>query len=147
MIRRPPRSTRTDTLFPYTTLFRSVVASLRNDRALVGQELQLGRTGERCGVRRHLQPVAHDIVVSHVDGERPETDDDRQDERRNRSEGTAAIPPEITDWLHVFNPPVACSPPPPGCPARRRGNSPGWPPRPASGSAPSPRGNPAAGRR
>src|SRR3546814_15423149 len=28
MIRRPPRSTRTDTLFPYTTLFRS---SLRND--------------------------------------------------------------------------------------------------------------------
>src|SRR3546814_12770959 len=27
MIRRPPRSTRTDTLFPYTTLFRSVVFS------------------------------------------------------------------------------------------------------------------------
>src|SRR3546814_4463322 len=29
MIRRPPRSTRTDTLFPYTTLFRSVVAENR----------------------------------------------------------------------------------------------------------------------
>src|SRR3546814_15238094 len=28
MIRRPPRSTRTDTLFPYTTLFRSI-AQLR----------------------------------------------------------------------------------------------------------------------
>src|SRR3546814_14585795 len=26
MIRRPPRSTRTDTLFPYTTLFRSEIA-------------------------------------------------------------------------------------------------------------------------
>src|SRR3546814_2021105 len=26
MIRRPPRSTRTDTLFPYTTLFRSISA-------------------------------------------------------------------------------------------------------------------------
>src|SRR3546814_3813293 len=26
MIRRPPRSTRTDTLFPYTTLFRSAVS-------------------------------------------------------------------------------------------------------------------------
>src|SRR3546814_13312572 len=25
MLRRPPRSTRTDTLFPYTTLFRSVI--------------------------------------------------------------------------------------------------------------------------
>src|SRR3546814_12112456 len=28
MIRRPPRSTRTDTLFPYTTLFRSHVAGV-----------------------------------------------------------------------------------------------------------------------
>src|SRR3546814_3281131 len=28
MIRRPPRSTRTDTLFPYTTLFRSPAAAL-----------------------------------------------------------------------------------------------------------------------
>src|SRR3546814_12112483 len=28
MIRRPPRSTRTDTLFPYTTLFRSVVTEI-----------------------------------------------------------------------------------------------------------------------
>src|SRR3546814_10116371 len=27
MIRRPPRSTRTDTLFPYTTLFRSVLVA------------------------------------------------------------------------------------------------------------------------
>src|SRR3546814_7957791 len=32
MIRRPPRSTRTDTLFPYTTLFRSIhVARLDED--------------------------------------------------------------------------------------------------------------------
>src|SRR3546814_4235166 len=28
MIRRPPRSTRTDTLFPYTTLFRSTTSSM-----------------------------------------------------------------------------------------------------------------------
>src|SRR3546814_11344095 len=28
MIRRPPRSTRTDTLFPYTTLFRSVTGEV-----------------------------------------------------------------------------------------------------------------------
>src|SRR3546814_8626443 len=37
MIRRPPRSTRTDTLFPYTTLFRAVLAPVRcggNRRAL-----------------------------------------------------------------------------------------------------------------
>src|SRR3546814_12441897 len=31
MIRRPPRSTRTDTLFPYTTLFRSLIHALRRD--------------------------------------------------------------------------------------------------------------------
>src|SRR3546814_17313674 len=30
MIRRPPRSTRTDTLFPYTTLFRSISALERH---------------------------------------------------------------------------------------------------------------------
>src|SRR3546814_3078002 len=30
MIRRPPRSTRTDTLFPYTTLFRSLRPGLRH---------------------------------------------------------------------------------------------------------------------
>src|SRR3546814_7798066 len=30
MIRRPPRSTRTDTLFPYTTLFRSQMRIIRD---------------------------------------------------------------------------------------------------------------------
>src|SRR3546814_17760811 len=39
MIRRPPRSTRTDTLFPYTTLFRSRARDLR--------ELRLERLGVR----------------------------------------------------------------------------------------------------
>src|SRR3546814_3035497 len=33
MIRRPPRSTRTDTLFPYTTLFRSVVQRAARHRS------------------------------------------------------------------------------------------------------------------
>src|SRR3546814_12020084 len=38
MIRRPPRSTRTDTLFPYTTLFRSFRASFRT---LAREELDI----------------------------------------------------------------------------------------------------------
>src|SRR3546814_4209320 len=39
MIRRPPRSTRTDTLFPYTTLFRSSLAgSLRAIPDLPGKQ-------------------------------------------------------------------------------------------------------------
>src|SRR3546814_7726964 len=37
MIRRPPRSTRTDTLFPYTTLFRSLSQSRSN--ALVAKKM------------------------------------------------------------------------------------------------------------
>src|SRR3546814_15318941 len=36
MIRRPPRSTRTDTLFPYTTLFRSEIEAETNDNEPVG---------------------------------------------------------------------------------------------------------------
>src|SRR3546814_5954307 len=38
MIRRPPRSTRTDTLFPYTTLFRSQLDA--GDVALAGRALE-----------------------------------------------------------------------------------------------------------
>src|SRR3546814_13990825 len=38
MIRRPPRSTRTDTLFPYTTLFRSRRVSMASSLATESQE-------------------------------------------------------------------------------------------------------------
>src|SRR3546814_8246814 len=38
MIRRPPRSTRADTLFPYTTLFRSRTARLAPFEAGVGKD-------------------------------------------------------------------------------------------------------------
>src|SRR3546814_6258046 len=38
MIRRPPRSTRTDTLFPYTTLFRSAEAGARIEHSIVNAD-------------------------------------------------------------------------------------------------------------
>src|SRR3546814_2266506 len=43
MIRRPPRSTRTDTLFPYTTLFRSKCepSASRSARATGGDALRI----------------------------------------------------------------------------------------------------------
>src|SRR3546814_3447088 len=54
MIRRPPRSTRTDTLFPYTTLFRSIESDRlqqqieaerrRNEENRVAQEALLDRS-------------------------------------------------------------------------------------------------------
>src|SRR3546814_15949261 len=49
MIRRPPRSTRTDTLFPYTTLF----LSLLGQHLVPGQVLFLGKLG--AGVLRRSQ--------------------------------------------------------------------------------------------
>src|SRR3546814_5277172 len=54
MIRRPPRSTRTDTLFPYTTLFRSRVPA---DRTHVA--------GRRVGLHPRRQLV-DDVVVHAV---------------------------------------------------------------------------------
>src|SRR3546814_9758165 len=46
MIRRPPRSTRTDTLFPYTTLFRSYQAYGRGlDRKIVEEANALATGG------------------------------------------------------------------------------------------------------
>src|SRR3546814_6559930 len=39
MIRRPPRSTRTDTLFPYTTLFRSLPPGVLNVVTGFGAEI------------------------------------------------------------------------------------------------------------
>src|SRR3546814_15763529 len=47
MIRRPPRSTRADTLVPYTTLFRSVPAARRR-RCPDGAE-RIEIEGGRCG--------------------------------------------------------------------------------------------------
>src|SRR3546814_2316559 len=48
MIRRPPRSTRTDTLFPYTTLFRSVVAAGKRYKARIDAERRAGRKTTSC---------------------------------------------------------------------------------------------------
>src|SRR3546814_9816207 len=47
MIRRPPRSTRTDTLFPYTTLFRSELPGNRRRRGKRGDRQTGGRLGRR----------------------------------------------------------------------------------------------------
>src|SRR3546814_2310509 len=56
MIRRPPRSTRTDTLFPYTTLFRSVDGR-EVEVCLAGQSRSVqGKPGKvRAAVRRLLR--------------------------------------------------------------------------------------------
>src|SRR3546814_3818883 len=73
MIRRPPRSTRTDTLFPYTTLFRSHekrqeqhechvygAQGLRRHDGIGGIHVEQ-RHDDRHGGQEDAQPAAHVI--------------------------------------------------------------------------------------
>src|SRR3546814_15643429 len=64
MIRRPPRSTRTATLFPYTTLFRS--ASQRQAEKLDGID-----TGNAIVLAQKLK-VAEQVVQGKAPGNRPQ---------------------------------------------------------------------------
>src|SRR3546814_16577811 len=50
MIRRPPRSTRTDTLFPYTTLFRSSGPHVTAFRAATTESLRQQGSGRLSGL-------------------------------------------------------------------------------------------------
>src|SRR3546814_9204240 len=87
MIRRPPRSTRTDTLFPYTTLFRSedpVVGRGLGGLVLVGDDVgfdaerqgadRAGEAvrglGEAADVRHFESPVALGRAHRGLDGDR-----------------------------------------------------------------------------
>src|SRR3546814_11997787 len=54
MVRRPPRSTRTDTLFPYPTLFRSPLSRLRERPAVQAPLPPAGEGGAQRRVRARL---------------------------------------------------------------------------------------------
>src|SRR3546814_8477967 len=63
MIRPPPRSTRTDTLFPYTTLFRSVVDAQPHagDRHVCAHELEALELVELADVGQRGVHLAHAV--------------------------------------------------------------------------------------
>src|SRR3546814_21058329 len=72
MIRLPPRSTRTDTLFPYTTLVRSE-AFLDNVRLETGIELEIISQNEEaalavCGCAPLIDPDIPDILLFDIGG-------------------------------------------------------------------------------
>src|SRR3546814_20921482 len=78
MIRRPPRSTRTDTLFPYTTLFRSPCvppyrfsAGKGRDRQKRGSQAERGSMAGTC--EGHVLELA---------GAGDEAEETRKDKRR-----------------------------------------------------------------
>src|SRR3546814_17453292 len=65
MIRRPPRSTRTDTLFPYTTLFRSVgsdggAAALHGPAAAASRRC-CDRSEERTSELQSLMRISYAV--------------------------------------------------------------------------------------
>src|SRR3546814_4083007 len=62
MIRRPPRSTRTDTLFPYTTLFRSGRVALH--RGKPDEEVYDG----------HHEPLIDPATFARIQSQRPRRD-------------------------------------------------------------------------
>src|SRR3546814_325463 len=71
MIRRPPRSTRTDTLFPYTTLFRSrVVDEVGVDQHAVVRGLDAAALGEAqvAALAHHLAPQFAAVDADRVVG-------------------------------------------------------------------------------
>src|SRR3546814_8182863 len=60
MIRRPPRSTRTDTLFPYTTLFRSMPI------LILRQILGAGQLSRQLEYLRHYLPFWQSNAIGHA---------------------------------------------------------------------------------
>src|SRR3546814_4327331 len=70
MIRRPPRSTRTDTLFPYTTLFRSDVDAVSGAQLpqLAGcGKVVLDQQAQVVAISTEAAALAEPAFVLHVD--------------------------------------------------------------------------------
>src|SRR3546814_11069236 len=79
MIRRPPRSTRTDTLFPYTTLFRSAIltslapkerAAILGSDAELADDLEVAVRRGWCEDQARTAPDVMGVGVPPVCGER-----------------------------------------------------------------------------
>src|SRR3546814_10930666 len=99
MIRRPPRSTRTDTLFPYTTLFRSVQIDLpfgrigkiiadevlaRADDGIVyevGRDLRV-QVGRRGGQRQAAGRIDRDLPLETANSRLGNIDEREQGDRK-----------------------------------------------------------------
>src|SRR3546814_2164262 len=58
-MRRPPRSTRTDTLFPYTTLFRSPEAAAEQDGEVHDRNSRRAAGGDVAERQRHALQRGH----------------------------------------------------------------------------------------
>src|SRR3546814_4756613 len=93
MIRRPPRSTRTDTLFPYTTLFRSSYAIYQD----MLERLGVSANGDQTDVRyQTARSIAMDKAMAEGMGEAATSRGEGLEELRNRL-ATASTAKEVAD--------------------------------------------------
>src|SRR3546814_21137869 len=121
MIRRPPRSTRTDTLFPYTTLYRSTASGNTGGRRLE-PPLRSSDAAALCVAKLiGQQRVDEGLGVEHAQAFRAFADAGvaaRDAELRRQPEPPAALGPAATLAAH-----------PPGDPGPRLGLAQLHPPR------------------
>src|SRR3546814_4949839 len=121
MIRRPPRSTRTDTLFPYTTLFRSyLVLAPEHDGVAVAVAAQQVLGEVQAGVRKEpgtRHGVAVDQAAAALVADHPAEVPDRFPEILAAVDRPAPEPVVIGE--SGADPLVTCGPSGrnPGCPA------------------------------
>src|SRR3546814_8217992 len=93
MIRRPPRSTRTDTLLPYTTLFRSLrEAGLRPVPAepRQGDEPSVARPGSHRGRLRHGDEEGGSLLL-HLPRPRPHRSEEHTSELQSLMRTSYAV--------------------------------------------------------
>src|SRR3546814_11351084 len=89
MIRRPPRSTRTDTLCPYTTRFRSTVRP-RAGRGERGERTDRAGRGERAD-RRKLDPAVAEKRRERKERRKPAEMDERSEEHTSELQSLMRI--------------------------------------------------------
>src|SRR3546814_14998484 len=96
MIRPPPRSTRSDTLFPYTTLFRSV--GLQLEKATINdlgraKKIQVSKdnttiidgAGEAEAIQARIKQIKAQLDDTSSDYDREKLQEDRKSTRLNSS--------------------------------------------------------------
>src|SRR3546814_11368570 len=115
MIRRPPRSTRTDTLFPYTTLFRSGVLGM--SELLLGTDLdarQRGYTESISNAGNPLMRLVNDALdLARIEAGKPELHARPFDLPALARDVAPFIEPQTRNRTLGFARPLAASPPPP----------------------------------
>src|SRR3546814_12147915 len=102
MIRRPPRSTRTDTLFPYTTLFRSQSLERRGqrrrqrrDRILAGELVHRMRLEQPAAALERAQPDIGEARRSSGETKRQATQSHLLLLHPRRQPPRQALPPQL----------------------------------------------------